>query len=442
MKVKPIIALLLLVGLISCNEEITVGSSLLEDSSINVDFTDTVTVTAKTVAENRLISYRNSLTFTNGTYMVGAIDDPTFGRSSSETYLSIRIVDELFPEFDTLKIDSVVMVIPLDSLGQFGNEDAIHEISVHQLDNSLVVDAGDTLFTNQSFNYNSTPMGTYTGRVSHKDSVKIFSAIVDSTICAAPQLRVQLDTSLWHDIAIDTLKSRDADVFLDLVRGFVIRSTPNDNSMFGLNLADSQTPLIELYYEENDSTKNVYLFDLAQFRSSLFSHDYSGTPVLEAIETESDELLYIQSMQGPNIELDLVNLLAFQDNVVNRASLNLYVQQETDPVLPLVDEIEAYYVSNSGDTIRISDAIINDSPQVTIDVEGGQLENIIIGGELVKKYELDITNHVVQIIRGNISSTKIFLRALRKEQRANRSILLGPNHPEFPIEIELTISNP
>ncbi len=115
-------------ALISCNEEISVGSSLLDDNSIQIEYTDSVELSGYSVYSDPVVVFRNTSSFGNRLFLLGNIQDPVFGQSTADIYVSLNIVDQNFPLFDTLKIDSVVLSIPLDTLAQYGQDGVVHDI--------------------------------------------------------------------------------------------------------------------------------------------------------------------------------------------------------------------------------------------------------------------------------------------------------------------------
>jgi hypothetical protein len=432
---------LLFIGvLFSCNEEITVGSSLLEDGAVELDYTDTLALRAKTVYSDPVVSFRNSTSFSGSTYLLGELNDPVFGHSFSELYLSTNLVDNVFPNFDSLKIDSVVMVLPLDTLGQFGNESAVHTIEVYQLSERLMLDSQDTLFSNDRFDTEAVPMGSLTTLVAHKDSVDIFSVIADSIVRIPPQLRIPLDTSLWSSVVRDTSIINNHEIYEETLRGFMLRSQTQENSFFGIDLSASSAVSIELYYSANDTTHNVYLVDLASIRSNYFEHDYSMTDVELAVSDSSASVLYLQEMQGVNIELDISSVKEFSDRVINRATIELFALEEMDPIVSPINLLQVSYVNEDGRLSVIRDNLLD--PSTSISVFGGSLDTAEVNGVFLNKYSFDLSNHVNFIISGEIQSSKILIQSANKSRGASRSIIYGPEHPDYPAKFKLVSSLP
>lgn len=433
--------LLLILGfaaLFSCNEEITVGSSIIEDTTIEVAFTDTVDITMQTIVDDSIEVFRNN--FNRRTYMLGAFDDPIFGSTQSDLYLSTRLAN-FFPLFDTLKIDSVVLYIQLDTLGQFGKENAIHNIAVYQLDEKFDAGTDNVIYGSESFSFNPQPIGEVSKVLNHRDSLEVYLPIGDSIRPIIPQLRIPLDTALWSTIARDTLIGQNAENFKATARGFLIRSLPSENSFAGLNLASDATFGIEMYYSNTEETEDsLHLIGIGAVSSSNFIHNYNGSQVEPQLNQVTEGELYLQAMQGLNIEVDLANVIDFASGVINKATLSFFVLEESDPILPLAQNLTANYIDSNGETQEISDQTLQDTG--VLDFLEGDLKEVVIGGQTLKKYDINITNHVVNIIRGNIDNTKILLEIDNKASTASRTVLLGTNHPDYPAQLKLVISNP
>jgi len=440
MNVKFSFFLFLLLSLIACNEEISVGSSLLEDGSIDVEYNAAVPLEGYTRMADPLVMFRNSSNFSSSTHLVGTIDDPVFGRSYSELYMSADIVNNAFPSLDTLSIDSVVLVLPLDTIGQHGDESAVHDISVFQLLSELNVESMDTLLSSQQFDAEMMPLGQINTVVNHRDSVSVYVPSLDSVVGLPPQLRIPLDTLLWHEVASDTLISRDADAFSAFVRGLVVRSNPSQSSVFGVNLASNSSVAVEFYYSADDTTHFVYLIDAGIVRSCYFEHNFSGTEVESAVNDSSAINWYSQEMQGPEVVLDLKGALDFSDQVINRASIQLYALFEDDPVVNPIQLLRTSYINESARKSVILDYALEST--TAINVYGGRPDTVQLNGNTLLSYTIDVTNHVNAIIADDVNSSEVIIDSPFRTQRAGRTIFFGSEHPDFPAQLRMVTSNP
>jgi len=437
-----LLALIFISALFSCNEEISVGSSLLEDGAIEIDYTDSVPVLGQTIETDPVVVYRSAISFTGSTYLLGNIEDPVFGRSSADIYYSAGLFNNQFPAFDTLQIDSVVMSLPLDTLGQYAKDGVLHNISVYQLTSSLTESIPDTLFSNQTFDSESMAMGSISRTVSHRDSVEIYVPSLDSTLLFPPQLRIPLDTQLWHTIVRDTMIIRDGERFQEEVKGFLLSSESTESSLIGLDLGPGSTATIELYYSSVEgTTKSLYVFDLAAVRSNYFKHDISATPLEAALVSGSSDRWYLQEMQGPDIEIDISSVLDYSDRVINRATLQLFIEKETNPLFSSVEELELLYEDAGGIKRLVFDNAFQNQNNLVIDIFDGQPREELVQGDSLLQVSFDLTNHVNSIISSAVESKKIIISSSNKASGAARNIFFGTSS-EYPPKLKLVTSNP
>lgn len=438
---KNLFLLLILAVLFSCNEEISVGSSLLEEGSIDIEYNDSIGVTAKTVLSDSVVVYRTSASFNGRTYLVGSIDDPVFGPSFSETYMSSGLSSLSFPIFDTLKIDSVILAVPLDTLGQFGKDNIMHDFTVFQLSDVL---PNEELNSEQQFDVDPVPVAEFTTRINHRDSVQYYSPNLDSTLLVPARLRIPLDTMLWSTLARDTSINRNPDAYTDFVKGFKLVSNPEEDAMLGLDLSSNSVARIEFYYSEttNDTSHFLYTFDLGAIRSSFFSHDIAGTELESALNNQDSEYLYIQEMQGPNIVVDISAVDDHFDKVINRAILQLPALKETDPVVGPVSQLQVSYLDDEGNKVRIIDNLISDGDSRLSSVFGGSLDSLNVNGIDYNVYSIEITNHLNALVAGGIESRELIIESNNKAGRAGRSIILGPQNQNTSTRIMLLTSKP
>ncbi len=432
------------VGLLfSCNEEITIGSTILEDTSIDVSFTDTLDINVETVVDDTVVTYRTGVD--TRTFLLGELNDSSFGFSKSDIYLSTQLLSGLLPSFDTLSVDSIIMIIPLDTFGQFGNDAAIHNIEVFQLIEELKVsEENNQILSSDSFEYGTTLVGQYNNVVNHRDSVDIgLASNRDSIVKSFPQLRIPLKPDFWLPIIGDTSifnnEENSAD-YKEFVKGFVLRSSPDDSSMAGLNLSNNSPLNITVYYTNlTGNVQGSYLIDIGAIRTSEFMHDYSNTPVSEVLGLVNTDFAYIQSMQGVNLSVDLSSVKTLENTIINKAQLEFFLLEETDPLVDPVAGLDVLFVNEGGTSTQILDSSLSNT---SADYLGGSLESTVVGGQTLRKYELDISNHVILIARGEIENPIISIEARNKPQRATRSIVLGQSHPDFPMRLKLVTSKP
>lgn len=422
----------------ACNDPILVGSVLLEDETLDVEFTDVIDVSAKTVAGDPSITFRDITggPYSATTYMVGSLEDPVFGKSVTTSYFSPTLIST-FPSLLDSNLDSVVLSIPLDSIGFYGDLGATHNLELRAISESmetLVESGSDTLYSDQTIAVEPTIWSTLSSTISYKDSVVIRPYNdQDTLIKIRPELRMQMDKQFWLDLAgpTDTLTAEKLELE---VPGFELKSTPSASSIIGLDLYyntfETQAN-INFYYRPNDSTRLIYQLPLGNYRHSLFTNDYSGSELGNNIDDPAADQLFVQSQAGTNIEVDLSSVTTLNDRILNYAELELTVLPEDEDLYQPVVAIFPWYRNDEGQ----------------LDIVGQPATDLALvesysGGSRSLTYSIDLTTHLNLIKKGTISNDKIFLIATTKAQRPNRSIILGTNDSESPLKLNLILTKP
>ncbi|NNE27330.1 MAG: DUF4270 family protein [Saprospiraceae bacterium] len=424
---------------LACTESIQLGADLVEDGDIEIHYTDTIAIPGKTVSANPPPTFRNSATFNSRTFLVGTLNSPEFGLSSSTTYFSATRLSVL-PDLDDAVIDSIVMAIPLDTIGSYGDTTEVHELNLFQLVDPFILESSeDTLFSDLELAYHDTPLSTITTRINARDSISYYNPIADTIVRIIPQLRFKMDTAFWSPVLRDSLINETDTSIIEYVKGFALESSNATNSMFGINLQDEASAIVEIYYTVGDTMKELYLMDLGVYRHSFFNQDFTGSEVEAVIDQDGqDEFLYLQSMAGPNVELDLSFIDMLPNEILNKAVIEFTVPEPLDINAP-INQILASYPLEDGKLAIIEDV----STRFLNFVFGGNLQYVQKNnGNFYYKYEINITNHVINIVNGEIDNKRLILSGLAKSERPNQSKIFGPSHPEFPVLLKLITTKP
>lgn len=426
----------------ACNDPILVGSVLLEDEALNVEFTDGLDIEAKTILGDSSITFRRiaGSSFTASTYMVGNLKDPVFGRSEAVTYFSASLLTS-YPSFSEYPPDSIVLSIPFDSLGFYGDPDAVHDLELRALSESLeslAPEATDTLYSDQIVGVEPTIISTRSTRVSFTDSITIRAYNEgDPLFNIRPELRMELDKQFWIDLAGSLTDTLTVDEFESQVLGFELKSSSESNSFFGLDLfyaSFNSEANINFYYTietDEDTVRNIYQLPLGEYRHSLFTNDYAGSELEANMNDPASNLYYIQSQAGTSVEIDLSSAKDIGEKILNFAELKFTVQTEDEELYEPIQAVFPWYENDEGQ-LQIVGSSSTDPPLV----------ESYSGGSRTLSYSLDLTSHVNAIKKGEISNDKIILIPNSKAQRAHRSIILGPNDPDHPMKLNLILTKP
>lgn len=428
---------------ISCNDDIDIGADLLEEDPIEVGFTDTLELSAKSVLGDSILMYENSnfSLIDRRLFFLGEIDDPTFGLTKSSVYITPRVSISV-PDLSGAVMDSVVLSLPLDTLGQYGDTLATHEINVYRLSEALQIGEIRNLYTNDCFDFDiNNPISTTTIIPDPRDTIDLYNPAVDSIERFVPQIRLPLDKDVWGTVLTDTLSSDDTQNVLNIINGYAIQSSPSTNSLFGVNLSNNSPATLQIFY--TDTIAKVLSLDVntviqeaseSSLNHSCFEHEYAGSEVEAALNSSGNDRVFVQGLQGVDIQVDLASALELDDRIVNFATLELFVEEEEnfEAAIALV----AYYRNSEGELDLIEDF------EVSGIFVNSLLQEDEINNTVVNKYELLVTSHLVNLINREITDTNIVIQAASKVANPNRSIIYGPNHPDFPMRLKVITSKP
>lgn len=435
---------------LSCNDAQLVGSELFDDATIDIEYNDAIHPTLHTLAPDslRAFSADGSLFRRFQEYMIGETNDPVWGRHKAGLYMTSGIMSASLPEFEGAVVDSLIMVLPLDTFVRYGDTTAVHDINVYRLEtfpgsSTVIADRVDTFYTNTIFPYEPTPLGTVSIVPSYFDSLEVYSPSADSIIEVAPQLRIRLDKIFATELLDPEYVTSDS-TFQGKVRGFYIESDPSSSSLIGIrnqNLSQSSTTgLLSMYYKDADGVSQIYNFSLGVIKNQYFEHDFSGSEVELSLNGDTSRG-YLMGMAGTDIEVDLSELKSLGNVGINFAQLQIVVDpnQEFSAEQPSIAGIFAVYGEKD---ILVSDIPTGETETVINAVFDGILKEVSINGVSHQVYQINITDHVNKIVKNEISETKIKLISRAKLETPGRMILIGNSGDDTEIVLKMIITRP
>ncbi len=448
---SSILALALIIG---CSTPEVIGVELLDDNSVSISFTDTIHPTVATVKDDSIVVFGSEgANITNfRRYMLGELEDSKFGIARSDIYLTSGIMSASLPDFENCTLDSLVMVLPLDTLSRFGDTLAVHEIAVYRLNefpssSPIISERLDTVYSDQAFEHAMTPSGTLSIVPAYQDSVDVYSPFTDTIAASKPQIRIRMDDMLALEI-LDTTFVQSDSAYQANIRGFALKSSPSASSLIGLNLenftSSSTNAVLAMYYTQGDTAQYIHNFGLGTFKSSNFIHDYSGSEVQLALDGNT-EYCYAQGMGGVNTTVDLSGALALAGKGINYAELEFTVldtEEEVDHFEAIPDEIVALYTDDSGTLILVEDAVLGTTQSDFETTFNGSFEEIEENGVKKTVYRMIITNHIINLLNQEISNPIIELIVRSKIETPRRTILIGNSGDSNEVKLKLVITDP
>lgn len=442
----------------ACTDGSIIGNDLLGDEEINLEFEDIFDLTGQTVLGDSIATY--SVNTTNQTYMLGEVDEPIFGKYSSDIYTGLTL-NVTFPNMENSVIDSVVLDLEYDSLGFYGDANVVHNIKVYTLTEDIL--DFDTIYSNQTFQRDLIPIGSISLVPSLTDNIDIkfrdLDPEVDSTITLSPRLRIKLDDAFGTQLIEDTEAQGSIDILEENFKGLYIRSTTDGSSMIGLNFHENPDfndgiARLHVYYTKTVNGSEVledYSYLLRAATSSTFIHDYSNSQVGTAIDDpdKGDEFLYCHNMAGVNAEIDIPDLNFLDNNdgdtiIVNSAQLVLTVNEdvsefETDIYPPSVQFLLSKKNENGEGRVLIDDVIKNGIDLATgIQLlDGIAREGTDDNGNAIKTVTFNITTYVQNLLKNDITTSKITISPIGRSESPRRTVFYGLNHPDYPAKLRI-----
>ncbi len=440
-------ALFLTVLLIwSCTDPTTIGIDLLDDDQAEIGFTDTLSLKATILAGDTTLTYfpvaTSSQAFTS--YLFGDFEDPIFGNAISSIYAHATPI-VLKPDVTNTVIDSVVLVLPYDTVATYGNLDETYGLSVYRVTEAINDDT--TYYSNASFQTNNTPLGSIEFKPDLKDK-RVLDYTAGTDTLTFKQLRVPLSNSFGTELfQLDTSFYRTDSLFLSYLNGIHIVPTRKTKGMLSFNLLRSVDGLrrggIYVYYRKDTTRLQMQLeFDPFRARVMSFQHDYNNAPVEQFISKQSgDSLIFVQGMGGTKVRLEIPNAQGLKGLVINKAELELRIAslpEDNSTLYKPINQLLLLAPNTNGDFVVIDDISLitnrGGNSQTLIDLYGG----VPLDGKPGEPdlYRINMTAHFQDVIDG-LKSNMLELSLFNRSERASRVALFGTKQPQYSIKLKI-----
>lgn len=447
--IKRIFWLLLSAALIhACTQPGSIGTDFIQDEVINLKEIDTITMNTKTVNPGPIVLFDSMPALTR--YLAGQLNDPIFGNSSSQIFGQLRMSNPGGTFFENATLDSVVMSLVYDSTSVYGNyEEERVDVEVYRLIEDMQLNA--RYESDQTFATADIPLGQkldFLPEITRERTILVETSPGEiDTQTVAPQVRVRLDDALGMEIMnYDSTRLQDSDNLIELFKGVNVRVN-SENSMLSFAFIASN---LTIYYKQDDTLSRQFTLSITNRSPALpsYTHDFSTGIVSDFIEDEQagDSLLFAQGMAGVAFEVEFPYLSAFQDDLVNYAELSFTVAElpEDDPSnFPPVNQITGVFTNENGTNSLVLDAFLaeleNGNSVFLQEAVGGFIQEETVDGQTLKHYKLIVTNHFSQMLK-QIVPPRIRIRPRIKNVNADRVVIYGPGHSEYPMEFKLLLS--
>lgn len=432
----------------SCGDTTPVGAGLVDEDEIKVEFSEDFVIGAKTVLNSGTVTFSKNETLSADVHYAGEYEEPGFGRITSSFYFQNRYFSSFFPDFADNELDSLVMTLQINPTLTIGDSLASFNVEVYRLIEDL--DDLDSIPADSRFMVDPEPLGMAMNIVPGRmDTVSYYdpTPFVMDTVKVTNVVRIALDQDYAEELFNSTDAQGSDENLVANFNGYYIKVTTNDNALMAFDLPQSTTNNnISMSYtiidgDERTPTRFDYL--LGYIRPLLFEHDYVGTPVIDVLqrEIEGDDLGYIQGFSGPDIELDLTDILKLssEEPLINYVSLEVTVATEAISDIddnPVAQSLGLYTKNENGVMERILDLQIAETALVRESLFGGFLETSEDDSS-ISVYKMNLTGHVKEILRG-LESPILYLSVWEKRNNPTRTVIYGPQHSNYPMKLSVT----
>ncbi len=435
----------------SCTDPLDVGTDLLTEDRADVGFTDTLKIQARTLIADSVHVFSTDRIITSD-FLFGNIVDPYFGETKAAIYMQPLLSRDTdlggdFIEFkisDQSVIDSIILVLPLDSSAIIGDITGAFGIDVFEVIEPISVDKNDDgeeeFYSNITFQTDPNPLASTTFVPSFDSTfvkIVINPSTGDTFRLTRSHVRIALDPALGQRLLdMDTITYKKDSTFLEIFKGLYLEPTGISPGLLDFSLNNVWAGMYIYYRDQQDTLSYAFDLGFAGKRISQYTHTYNGYVVDDFLDNneQGDSLLFIQGMQGLLVAFEIPGLADFQDKVINKAELELTVATFEDydlEAFPPVDQIVAFKKTDEGELVGIADITLAPT-DLSFYFKGQPVKN----DDGSTTYTLNISIHTQFLLDGSEPGT-VYLAVSPKAGNANRVILKGSGATEAPAVLKV-----
>jgi hypothetical protein len=438
----------------SCTDPLDVGSELLEEDRARVGFSDTLKLVMQTEIGDSVRAFFPGINPIRS-FLFGRTQDAYFGTTAGEIYMETLLSRDLGGNFipfavsSSAVLDSVVLVLPIDSTGIYGMVDGTFGMEVYEVTERIDVPEDDNgeinFYSNVTFAVNPVPLATTSFIPNYTDSAFVSRSInassLDTVDLKSPHVRIRLDDMFGQQfLNQDSLTYQNDSTLLDFFRGFYLKPTGTTSGLMNLAINKAWAGLYFYFRDGQDTLTYNLATGIVGRRVSAYRHDYTGSLAGAFLENPSDQdsLVFLQGLQGLITSLKIPNINTFAGKVINKAELELQVAVFPDydfDFNPPVNQIIALKRNDDGDLVAISDVSV--VPNDLSFYFGGQPQLQPDGSY---SYSLNLSIQTQYVIDGSEPET-IYLAVFPRPANANRVILKGPGAIENPAILKVSFTD-
>lgn len=427
---------IVLIAAAGCNKSTEIGIGVLPGTDdVGAIFTDTFTLVTNTIREDSVLTSST----TNNT--AGYIYDPVFGKISATffTQFVLPTNDVDLGDADTLFIDSVVLTLAYN--GYYGYKNVPQTFRIFRVTQDLGPRPENGYYSNNTFAFDPEPLGRKELFVPNfTDSVSALGVLFP------PHMRIRLSDRFGQELLDQSGQPNFANdsSFKNFLKGICMApdtvATPYASSILYFNLPSLISGL-HLYWHTptRDSLTYVFPISTGEIRSNFFTHNYTGTPLADHLQTDAsvnDSLVFIQGAGGVKARIMIPHLSTLGNVVINKAEIVL--TQKIDPgksdsIFTTPPQIVCVTADSSG-----RDEAIPDASQIYPAPGGVKISKVTLGRETYAQYRFSVATQLQEIVSGQREDRGLFLIIFRRGESADR-IMAGGNNRSDNLQMKLNL---
>ncbi len=442
----------------SCVDPITVGSDLLGADRATIGYEEQVAIDLYTFEEDSIKVFDGDTRVKINTLHFGSLEEPVFGRSERAGYFfpelprntaSGLIIRPPFVNTDTVSIDSIVLIMPIDTNFFYGNAVG-QEFNYEGQEILENINLNQDYFSNSNFQLATSSIASGSVRPLRAASLLHDTLVIDSIL--TPHVRIRLEGDLAQRfLAADSSIYASDDALRNFFAGVFIRSVGTNEGLFAIN-ASSGFAGFYFYLSANNRSPTFYLFPL---ETTVPSYRFNRAGSLAAdllAQSVNNQHSLVEGAAGLTSVVEISDLAALEGKVINNAELEFYLDELPDydySLYPAARSVSLYYRNRNGVLAPIDDfAALSASA-------GLAAQELFLGGRLSteaesgrQKYTLGISVHLQRIIDGDYDPS-IYIRVdpplqapngIFGNRDAGRAVLLGPANADFPMRLKVAFT--
>ena len=452
----PALTLLLVLILSTCTDPIEVGADLLDDDSISLGQTTSLPLDITTVRGDSFLVYplTNEASVPRPTF--GRIEDPVFGTTDHSWYVTpfferlngtARVVPDFVNSSGRRRIDSIVLIVELDTAGGFYGPGRVFDIAVEEI--------ADPVPELDPYYSNFEPLPV-TNALSNDGPVTLSKTpmMVHDTVYTGgdtilrPHFRLRMSEELVdrfeNELAAEDLVSDST--FWPFFAGVKLSLNSPSDALAYLNPASSNTTNytgFNVYYTSNTGRDTVYRF-FPQFWLPNYRFDYVGALAEDVLARDEggNTVTLLQGQGGLLARIQFTNLDELAGTIINQARMTFTVQTPEGldyEDFPAPDDLRLFYRSDEGRLLPILD-------ELRLGLSNPDLVDLFLGGnrkntENGEVYEMNLTVHLQGVLAGDFPP-EVYLQVPAFAGRGNpgRVALSGTETADDPVTFSVTFT--